>query len=392
MASPIALVKPELLRWARTSAGLTTEVAARKAVVKAEVLAGWENGSSAPTIPQLRKLANIYKRPLAVFFLPAPPRGWDVMRDERRVDPGATSNESPALLLAIRETWERRDVVVDLSDELEIKSALDVTAHLEDDPELVAADLRDALDVSEAEQHSWPTPDSAFGKWRFAVERKSILVFSFPSVDVHEIRGFSISQPPIWAIAINSSDQPAAKTFTLMHELSHLALRSGAVMCEPIDHAATQVETFCNHVAGALLVPRDALMRDTDVRQASASRVWSDQELTRLSRRFLVSREVVLRRLLILGKTSTAEYQARRTVFESEFLQWAAKRKRTQQERDGGPGYLETRISQMGRMYAGTVLDAYSRGSITLSDTCGYLGVKTNHIPKIQEDPTLRAG
>ena len=63
-----AVVKPELLVWARTSARYRVHEAAKKAGVSAERLAEWESGGSAPTINQLRTLANIYKRPLAVFF------------------------------------------------------------------------------------------------------------------------------------------------------------------------------------------------------------------------------------------------------------------------------------------------------------------------------------
>jgi hypothetical protein len=40
---------------------------------KPEEVEAWEAGESAPTYPQLEKLAyQIYKRPLAVFFLPTP--------------------------------------------------------------------------------------------------------------------------------------------------------------------------------------------------------------------------------------------------------------------------------------------------------------------------------
>jgi len=62
-----ALVKPELLRWGRETAGLTIEAAAKKITVTPERLLSWENGHSRPSIPQLRKMADVYKRPLAAF-------------------------------------------------------------------------------------------------------------------------------------------------------------------------------------------------------------------------------------------------------------------------------------------------------------------------------------
>ena len=81
-----ALVEPAVLRWARESIGLTPLAAARKIGLSDETLVEqWEAGSAAPSIPQLREAARVYKRPLAVFFLSLPPDGnFDVMHDFRR--------------------------------------------------------------------------------------------------------------------------------------------------------------------------------------------------------------------------------------------------------------------------------------------------------------------
>ncbi|MBT9153051.1 MAG: hypothetical protein DDT35_01278 [Firmicutes bacterium] len=53
---------------------MSVEEAAHKVRTKSERLEQWEQGELRPTITQLRKLADVYKRPLAVFFLhQAPP-------------------------------------------------------------------------------------------------------------------------------------------------------------------------------------------------------------------------------------------------------------------------------------------------------------------------------
>src|SRR5215203_2875977 len=98
MPSVIATVKPELLLWARNSIGYDRAQAARRINVAEERLAAWEAGDARPTIPQLRKLATVYKRPLAAFYLDERPRSFDVMRDFRRfADPGGGQAWSPAL-------------------------------------------------------------------------------------------------------------------------------------------------------------------------------------------------------------------------------------------------------------------------------------------------------
>jgi transcriptional regulator with XRE-family HTH domain len=69
-----ALVKPELLVWARESAGISSvALAAELAGIDATVLGEWERGHGVPSIAELRKLGEVYKRPIAVFFLPKPP-------------------------------------------------------------------------------------------------------------------------------------------------------------------------------------------------------------------------------------------------------------------------------------------------------------------------------
>lgn len=85
-------IEKTVLRWARETAGLTPKAVA--AMLKrdvAEALA-WEAGKAAPTYPQLEKLAYIvYRRPLAAFFLPEPPRAR--RRPGRRVVRQAKSHQ-----------------------------------------------------------------------------------------------------------------------------------------------------------------------------------------------------------------------------------------------------------------------------------------------------------
>jgi transcriptional regulator with XRE-family HTH domain len=83
-----------LLAWARTSAGLSIEEAARKVGANAEKLSSWEDGESRPTIGQLRKLAHIYKRPIAVFYLPVPPEDPMPPKDYRRLPGSVAGRES----------------------------------------------------------------------------------------------------------------------------------------------------------------------------------------------------------------------------------------------------------------------------------------------------------
>ena len=138
-----------------------------------------------------------------------------------------------------------------------------------------------------------------------------------------------------------------------------------------------RVEVFCNFFAGAILVPEDALVREAVVRSANKSTVWPDEELRRLADLYRVSREVILRRLLILHKTSEAFYRAKR----DELLRLVP------EERKRTSGFLSVPrkvLRDVGRPFARLVLDAYHREAITSSDVAEYLGARAKHFPEIE--------
>src|SRR5689334_17985220 len=104
----IGLPNPELLIWSRESIGLTQDAAAKKLKVRLNNIQSWERGTANPTLTQLRRLANIYKRPLAVFYLPERPVDFQPLRDFRRpTSAGHSPEQSVELKLAIRLASDR---------------------------------------------------------------------------------------------------------------------------------------------------------------------------------------------------------------------------------------------------------------------------------------------
>src|SRR5260370_19973794 len=116
-----AEINPALISWARDTAGFTVAEAAKKLGIEEERLAGWEQPAAddGPSIPQLRKLAALFKRPLAVFYLSEPPKNFTVMRDLRRLPATGIRRYSPALQMEIRAANERRELALELAAELE---------------------------------------------------------------------------------------------------------------------------------------------------------------------------------------------------------------------------------------------------------------------------------
>src|SRR3989304_8903670 len=165
-----ALVNPDILIWARNSAGLDVETAANKIPVKEDRLTSWEAGPARPTVKQLRKLAGAYKRPLAVFFLPEPPRDFQPMHDFRRLPGEVAGVQSAELRYEIRKAIARRSIALELIKNLgERIPPFRITGSMDEAPEYLAKRLREVLKVQLSEQVDWAPGYDSFNRWRDAL-------------------------------------------------------------------------------------------------------------------------------------------------------------------------------------------------------------------------------
>ena len=375
-----ANIDPSLLMWARRSAKFELADAARKARVRPEDLEDWERGRGKPSVPQLRKLARVYKRPLAVFYLPTPPTEFQALHDFRRLHETGRGTVSPDLSFQMRAAHARRQLAIDLYEAVEGPvPEFGLAGTLDEDPEALGDRIREFLGVGVSTQRQWTPGYESFNGWREALEAKGVLVFQTRDVEMEEARGFSISETPLPVVVVNNKDAPPGRVFTMMHELSHVALRAGGLcdMSETHERPAEdqRTEVFCNAAAAATLLPREYLLIEDAVRMNSGL-TWPDQQLSFLSNRYGVSREAMLRRLLTLEKTTEGFYQE-----YSERIRQAAS-----SPRKGGfalPHRLA--VSTSGPFFTRLVLYNYRQDTITASDVAEYLNVRLKHLPKIEE-------
>ncbi len=380
-ASFEAIVKPQLLVWARTSAGYAIVDAAHKAKVKLEKLEAWERGDARPTIAQLRELARVYKRPLAVFFLSEPPQDFQPPHDFRRL-PQALTQPSPALRYEIRRAHYRRDVGIDLyKDTGEIPPQFSLSATLDEDPELLADRLRQYLGILFENQIEWKSDYDGLSHWRSALEKLGVLVFQARGISLDEMRGFSISDLPLPVICTNGKDSPRARIFSILHEFVHIVLRRGG-LCDLDDQRRSlpeeqRVEIYCNRVAGAMMVPKVALLQEPSVSSKQDVSQWSDYEIRQLANRYKASQEVILRRLLLLGRITKGFYENKRDTLH-ELQEGKAPKK--------GFATIEQRtLASTGILFANLVLSSYYQERITSSSLSDLLEVKLRHMPKIEK-------
>ena len=370
-----AFVNPSMLVWARESARMDIETAAKKANVKPERLALWERGDARPTIIQLRKFGRIYKRPIAVFYLPEPPTGYQPMRDFRRLRGDGAANESPELAFEIRQANARREIALELSAALgEEPAEFPLAATMSDDAEILSAKIRAFLGIGIDAQTKWKPGYDSFNAWRAAFENAGMLVFQASGVPLEEMRGFSISDMPLPVIVVNNKDAPNSRVFTLFHELAHILLREGGI-CDLYDDAG--IEVFCNRVAGATLIPRESLVSEDVVTSKSGDVHWSDHEIKAIANKYGVSREVALRRILGIGRTTEHFYGIKREQYQEEYSSLANKNQ-------GGPvRQYRKALSRNGYSFARLVLQNYYQDYITAGDVSEFLDVRLKHLPDI---------
>jgi len=391
-----ALIKPDLLVWARNSAGFTVFEAAKKLVIDETKLASWEAGDDTPSIPQLRKVAALYKRPLAVFYLQQRPVDFQVIRDLRRLPGSGLRRLPPALLLEIRRASQSRALALELLDDLgEQSTGFDLRATLDDEPEDVGRRIRVAFGVSDQEQDRWRDSDgrAAFTAWRSRIEAAGVLVFQATGVSSEDASGFAISEDRLPLIVVNRKDAPNRRTFSLLHELAHLMLRISGVSDLDADESRPPedraIEVFCNHVAAAALMPKDTLLALVAAHGSRATS-WADGEISELAKGFGVSREALLRRLLTFGRTTEAFYRQKREQYLAEFMM-QRQRQRDGATEDGVPRNMpQETVSNFGKPLVRMILGNYYQDRLTLSDISGYLRIKTKHIPKLDRLAGIR--
>jgi len=328
----------------------------------------------------LLSLSRMYKRNPAVFYLPGPPAEALAVRDFRRLPDLQPAPLSPQLRYEIRLAHTRRQVLLEVLGVNAPETRLFGVPTLEADPEEAGTRIRQHLGVTLQDQKTWRNADRAFKNWREALERTGILVFQTNRVDVQEMRGFSIAEARLPVILLNGGDAPSGKCFSALHELCHLILRNGGLCLPGQDRTGTYEdhEVLCNRVAGAALVPAESLLAEEAVRTIRRREDWTNEDLLALARSYSVSREVILRRLLILGRTTERFYREKRQQFIAE---------RQAQEEQGHGGYAPPHavtLNRVGRLYARSVLEGFHEGRVSASDLSRYLGLKLQHLPDFE--------
>ena len=372
-----------------------------------------ERGDERPSRPVLVKMARQYRRPLLTFYLKAPPRRDDGGPAFRTL-PGVRSSETTALLQALVRNLQSRQKMVrgalDAEDEAEplafVGSLLRNTSAgtgfdalrklLQHNLEAarLARRARVALsevlggDLSAASYYAQPAAADAFRLLRSRTEDSGVFVLlkgdlgsHHTAIDVEAFRGLAIADDVAPFVVINDNDSKAAWSFTLLHELTHLLLGQSGFTA----NFGTEIEEFCNHVAGEWLLPTPTL---DEIRMEGATNL--DERKRRIgefARSRNLSQTMVAYRLLRADRIDRPTFERLQADFREQWRENRAKRRASARESESDPTYFAIRRHRVGQALLSFTNRMVGSGALSTSKAARILGVKPAHLGKMLLPP-----
>jgi Zn-dependent peptidase ImmA (M78 family) len=314
-----------------------------------------------------------------LFYLPIPPKHFKPLKDFRKFHHqySLTENEEYILQKELLLFQQKRQIALDLYEQLDTEiPAFKLMGTLNQSPEKLAGKIIEYLGVNHNEVAEIKPGYDALNYWKKLLESKGILVFQTSGVPLHIMRGACVAKEILPVIIINSNDTQNGRIFSLFHELVHIVLREDGISNFRYSdrNLYDPIEVHCNQTAAEVLVPTTTLLESLVVCSHNmGNALWEAEELQKLSNRFCVSREVILRRLLTLGRTTNNFYRDYR-----DNQDFGTKKKST------GGDYYRNKIAKNGGLYLNLVLQGYYQEKLTASTFWDCTQIKVSNLAKLE--------
>ena len=368
-------VNPEVLKCLRESSGWKMEEVGKRLGTSPETISEFEAGKKSPTLTQLRGLSELYKRPLASFFLSKPKEEKSLPKDYRFL-PNRANVFDKKTILVIRRSRSLQSIGKELSLNIRYETVTKTKkAALTDNPELIAAEYRELFALDLEKQRKLKDAYKLFAYLRDVLEDSSVLVFQF-SMPIEDARGFALADDLPSIVVINSKDSIEARLFTLMHEFGHILL--GETVLDIPDESQTNqesIERWCNAFSASFLLPKKSI---SELFKEYRGRLTETETLNSLSRKYKVSKAVLLVKMLELNYISRQE-------FENVLARYAPKETKKIEVKKKGISLTSDQrcLSEMGNKFVSLVANNFDKDFITYSDALSYLSIKSKNFDKV---------
>ena len=381
MAEYIQGINPTIIKWARERSGYTLQEVAKSLNRDVATISNWESGAAAPTYVQLEKLADKYKRPIAMFFFPEPPHETDFV-GQLALRSSEIEQLDPGIRILLRQAYARQLSLMELNmgvNPAETKIFRDLHAQLDDSVTDLAQQTRAHLGISVETQASWSSTREALETWREQVEERGIFVFKDAFRD-DLVDGFCLVHEQFPVIYLNNSQLPVRQIFSLFHELAHLLLGKNGVT-RGINPVGEQIEVFCNQFAAEFLVPSSHL--ETCLNYS----VYNDAAIEELASYYKVSRPLILLKLVDRGIFTSDDYRQKTDQWNEEYE--SRLERGVGGESPGGGNYYNTHAVYLGYRFMELAFSRYHQGQYSIEEIADHLNIKVKNLPRL-EDYLLR--
>ena len=377
MAEYMKGINPDIIKWARERSGYTLKEVADSVNKDAETISNWESGEKAPTYPQLEKLADKFKRPIALFFFPEVPQEPDLV-NQLALRSSEIKKLSPNIRLLLRHAAARQISLMELNmgaNPAKSRIFRDLHAQLDEPIADIARQTREYLDVSVETQTNWDDSKIALEIWRDRIEEKGVFVFKDAFQDEF-VDGFSLVHDQFPVIYLNNSRPHVRQIFSLFHELAHLLLRRNGIT-RGVKTGGEKIELFCNRFAAEFLVPTSDLESQLNFSD------YDDAAIEKLASHYNVSRPVILLKLIDQGILKPSDFKQKtkkwKEAHESR-LEKAAESKKS-----GGGDYYNTRAVYLGYRFLELAFGKYHQGGCSIEELAEHLNVKVKSLPGLED-------
>ena len=375
----IPRVSPQILVWARETAGLTLAEAAKRLKVKEEKLVRFESDNPQPIDRALIvKMAKLYRRPLLTFYLPQVPKAGVRGEDFRTLPTDYTVTDAALVDALIRDIRARQSIVrevLETEDDVEPRSFIG-TMSLSEGVVAAVRRLRSILGLTREEYRKATTEHEAFKRLRQHAEACGIFVVlqgdlghHTSRISLETFRGFALADQIAPFVVINDQDSISAWSFTLLHEIVHLCLgESGVSNGQP----QSAIEQFCNDVASEYLVDGSelALIQVNNFTLFEEAHV----KITSFARSRRLSSTMVSFRLFQAGLIDFDLWRKLRSFYR-EMWRRSQQRKREIAATDSGPNYYVVRRHRIGDALLGFARRMLSEGALSTTKAAKVLAV-----------------
>ncbi|MBQ7432097.1 MAG: ImmA/IrrE family metallo-endopeptidase [Lachnospiraceae bacterium] len=364
MAGVNVTVKPEIISWILQRIPLET---ATEAVF--ELLKKWQAGEKTPTFNQVEEVSKKTNIPFGYFFLDKPPieecpiAEYRTVNSLSMVEPSRNLLDTLDLMMDVQ-NWMVEYVKDNGQEVLSFVGSVDEKYSID---RIVRA-VREKLTLKVNWFAECENAVSAYKYLKNHIEMIGILVMTNSIVgnntrrklNVEEFRAFTLVNPYVPLIFINTCDSNTGKIFSLLHELTHVWLGVDSFYNTQmgVEFSEQKIEQVCNAVAAELLVPNQLFLAQWD----DSFDILIDQ-VEKIAKFFRCSRYVIARKAFDHHKITKSEYDSIVSFLIKQNREWREKKKETK-----GGDFYRTVGSRLDRRFVLALANSAKEGKTSYTE------------------------